>query len=624
MRPLDWYPAPYEPHGSTSGEGAWRLLGRPRMDPLTVLMRETLQNSWDARLDEEIDFYVHLRRLTSSELSFLRDSVFAEGAENVLCEQAEGYARDHRGLRDALEQPEVRVLEIGDRGTSGLGGPLRADRVPAPDEPTDFIDFVFNLGAPRDTRLGGGTYGFGKTISYVVSRAQTVAVATRAHGPFGSELRAICASIGRHWGMHQQRYTGRHWWGRRSESGLIGPVVADEADALVTGLGVRPFDDTGTSLLVLDPDLGGRTDSEAIHYLVDAFVWNLWPKLVPAPGADRAPIGVSFELDGANVPVPDPVRVPGLAPFVHALRAVRSADHGLEPEKDLLVPPEIHHVTWGSGRRPLGTLALTRTTVTSSAEGEESPRPFDGPSRHVALMRQAELVVEYVEGPASSYSGFEWGGVFRCLPEVDDHFASAEPPAHDTWEWHPIADEAARTHVRTALRKVRTLAKGFANPLDDRPSEGARRSVAHVADRLRGLVLSVDGTAPTPRRSTGSRSGSRRPTVRLGRPEISYDAGWVSTARGTVEAPRPGPLELVIRVSAHTDTGPERSAPMGGAVPRLRHVSLDEEELNVDGSEGRWQIHHPGTPLDVTVSVVSSEPVAVHLDVRARQNAEVA
>ena len=65
-------------------------------------------------------------------------------------------------------------------------------------------------------------------------------------------------------------------------------------------------------------------------------------------------------------------------------------------------------------------------------------------------------------------------------------------------------------------------------------------------------------------------------------------------------------------------------APMGGAVPRLRHVSLDEEELNVDGSEGRWQIHHPGTPLDVTVSVVSSEPVAVHLDVRARQNAEVA
>ena len=47
---MRWIPEPKPPSGGLAAEGFYKLLGRPRLDPLTVLVRETAQNSWDARL----------------------------------------------------------------------------------------------------------------------------------------------------------------------------------------------------------------------------------------------------------------------------------------------------------------------------------------------------------------------------------------------------------------------------------------------------------------------------------------------------------------------------------------------------------------------------------------------
>src|SRR5688500_4546879 len=59
-----WWSQPYEPEGSAAAEGIVKQLGQPRLDPLTVLVREAAQNSWDARRPgERLVFRMELRRL---------------------------------------------------------------------------------------------------------------------------------------------------------------------------------------------------------------------------------------------------------------------------------------------------------------------------------------------------------------------------------------------------------------------------------------------------------------------------------------------------------------------------------------------------------------------------------
>ena len=68
------------------------------------------------------------------------------------------------------------VLTISDRGTTGLGGPLRSDEVPLPGERPDFVNFVRNVGEHKTVELSGGSYRFGKGILYNVSLAADVVV----------------------------------------------------------------------------------------------------------------------------------------------------------------------------------------------------------------------------------------------------------------------------------------------------------------------------------------------------------------------------------------------------------------------------------------------------------------
>src|SRR4051794_15491670 len=156
MTPLSWFPEPFQAYGSFAGDGARRVLGKPNLDPLTVLVRETVQNSWDAKRGdrETISFAMDCWRLLDAQLHTLRHDVFADMPPD-------GIALGH-----LLDREDVDVLVVSDRGTVGLTGPIRAD-VP-PIGRSDFVDLVFNMGQPRNVEGSGGTYGFGKTIAYVV------------------------------------------------------------------------------------------------------------------------------------------------------------------------------------------------------------------------------------------------------------------------------------------------------------------------------------------------------------------------------------------------------------------------------------------------------------------------
>ena len=105
--------------GAAKAEGMRRQLGRPRFDRLTVLVRESAQNSWDARIsdDTQVRFSMDFRtlddELRNAWLGTLRQESHMAGTD----------------IEGALSEPAPVILFISDRGTKGLEGPTRATRL---------------------------------------------------------------------------------------------------------------------------------------------------------------------------------------------------------------------------------------------------------------------------------------------------------------------------------------------------------------------------------------------------------------------------------------------------------------------------------------------------------------
>src|SRR5262249_45025791 len=97
-------------------------------------------------------------------------------------------------LARVLDSPEITVLDIADRRTTGLGGPTRADVVT--EDRRDFVNFFRNIGQPPGRRFGGGTFGFGKAVLYIASAARTIVVYTRCRDGKGVESRLMAAALG--------------------------------------------------------------------------------------------------------------------------------------------------------------------------------------------------------------------------------------------------------------------------------------------------------------------------------------------------------------------------------------------------------------------------------------------
>lgn len=512
---LEWYPKVFGP-GDIVGQGAVRLLGTPNIPLVSVLVRETAQNSWDARTSRTaVRFSFNLRKLDLSEREVLSHRIFTGTAPAL-------------GLDTVLAKEDLWVLEVADRGTKGLGGPVRNDRAVPADRVTDFIDLIFNIGAPRDVKLGAGTYGFGKSITYKASGCGTVLFWSRSREPHGIEDRLIGSAFGGTFVQGGLNHTGRHWWGSvQPDDQRIEPLVGDAAATLASAVFAQGFgdDETGTSMLILDPQLGGASRREDAEALAEAVAWNLWPKLMdPGPGRTRMLIEVL--LEGEPLTLPDPATDPlfaGYADCLELIRAVQSG-HSYTPNFFTEIQPIVH----GNTKRLLGHLALSRYPYRGQSRSTEVAS-FDGPSSHVVLMRHdAELVVKYWERQRLESEGFQWAAVFKPIASTDNSFADAEPPAHDDWVPDFIQDKRKKSEVRVSLTKIRDGVGQFLAPHQGtREAAKSGRSVAGLADRLAGLVGPVPGSAPTRRSSTSS----SRPSA-PSKPQVGVVGQWRGPVAG--------------------------------------------------------------------------------------------
>ena len=314
-------------------------------------------------------------------------------------------------------------MTVSDRGTVGLGGPSRAGVRVEDDERADFVQFLRNVGEPRDQTLGGGTYGFGKGIYYTVSRASAILVDTHAVD-LKAGRRLMGAAMTNKWAQGESVYTGRHGGAGSSRTfRTLRPVRTPLGSPPSSASPDSPEMSTAPTSCYSTPSSGCSTSCADARWKrrsptsCSSMVWHLWPKSVEAP---EGIMRFSTSIDGEETPLPNAEEIPALSTFVSALEKARRGDG--------------HHYTRKSAPNEVGALALALSPASLADRSEFGiARPFEGPLRHIARMRQVELVVDYHVGEEHPDPRFGYAGVFLASREADDVFGRAEPPTHDAW-----------------------------------------------------------------------------------------------------------------------------------------------------------------------------------------------
>lgn len=448
-----------------------RALGAHTLGFWELFLRETLQNSWDARRssDGPITFSVSAWTATTAQRSYLRDLVLTEPPPLLL-------------LEPALDAPDLDFLVVSDGGTFGLSGPTRSDvdLRSGPDGRSDFVDFVRDTGRRADKGYAGGTYGFGKAVLCEASAVSTIVIYTRTAMGGQDGSRFIAMAVGdNEYSEYGVRYTGRHWWGD-VRGQVAEPLLGADADTAAFNLGmynlIRGF--TGTAILVVAPHTPGAPADEDLDEITadiaHAAAEYAWPHMLTG----RESIDLKVTCRGQPVSVPTPETDSRLRIFADAFtRCERIARGGLAagdawPWHDRVLRSE-------RPAKQLGTLAWRQATTTGAPSNASAE-----PRSQVALIRNPHFVVTYRDAPTDP-SGRETFGVFLAAPDLDDKYAASEPPTHDAWI------PAKGTHFDPARRVLKQITEEIKErpKLDQsRGAGGYEPGVVSIASAL-GVLL---------------------------------------------------------------------------------------------------------------------------------------
>ncbi|MGV9710015.1 hypothetical protein ACWDTI_05065 [Gordonia sp. NPDC003424] len=594
------------------------------MNLLTILVREAAQNSWDAGLHRgPLAFDIDLTTLPPDIVPRWRDTLSPGAPDNRAVP-----------LRESL-RGRVNILTVSDRGTGGLGGPTRADNAIVEDN--DFVAFIRNVGEPRDTALGGGTYGFGKGIFYLLSRCGTVLIYTRCRNGKSLESRLIACTLWDSYtvgeGESGDRFTGRHWWGDTS-SEIVEPILNEEADRIARRLGLPSFqgNDTGTTISIVDPilDFDFAADDEqeeaAVDWMRKAVMWHLWPKIIPTNDGKAAPMTITVCRNGAPVEIPDPEKTTPLNRFVRAYRE--------------LAKPEAKEI---SAKRPpkfLGVAAFAREYTPPFPEDRVAEEcGFSTTSHHVCLMRSPELVVKYLAGPKPGVTFISYAGVFRADDGVDDAFAKSEPPTHDDWVSSQL-EMPSRTYINVALRILKELAREQTQVAGAEAGSTAENVPLGMASRRFSALItagasltrgeSQNGTAGKSSQSSAggrTRGGSRGKHDATRKPRLTYLGDpyfeevrddWLIAQDFRVDASREVDVVPEVHVIVPGARGREREAPVNAKQPEVIGWSRQDgtefaalPNLRHSGDGGSWRIlvkpaPDTGTQIELAARTVES------------------
>ena len=231
---------------SSYGSGALKALQNDHIPEVDLLVRESIQNSSDASLNEpQSSFYVNFNY-----------SKFKPARLNAILKDISCI------LDNRFPYEEADYLEIRDLQTSGLTGKTKVSEIDPLDH-GNFFKLVFDTGKEQTNSDGGkagGSWGYGKSVYFRVGIG-LVLFYSQIKTEEDYESRLIAALVERE-GTDNSILTqirpdsiGRAWWGKMygSREDEIGPITDEnEIKEILDIFGIEPFyrDETGTSIII--------------------------------------------------------------------------------------------------------------------------------------------------------------------------------------------------------------------------------------------------------------------------------------------------------------------------------------------------------------------------------------
>ena len=544
-------------HGGAAGDWAKVVRGNKKLSVEDLLVREVVQNSWDAanRFREELrergeatpPFRMRFRFVEISGAD--RDAFVAATGLSELEERYREHPDKFNGLDGALFADlrwgrPLQLLFIEDYGTHGLFGP------PAAKTRSHLFRALYFAGSTTaGAKTAGGSFGFGKSAFIRSSGIQTVIAHTsfEPRPELGDEVTERLIGFA-WWSPHDSdgvAMEGRAMFGRGTDSE---PFEDQEARSLARVLGFRarvPHSEgpteLGTSLLVLGPTV----DPRRLRAAMEA---HWWPAIVD----DLMDLRVVTK-DGEEL-IPKPRSNGELKPFLRAYE-IATGLVSITGKNEKYVADE-----WRQKQDiPNGTLGLVVEEQTSkSSRGDDEDVPaLGGGGAVVATMRNTRMVIEY-KNYAIKHVPIR--GVYVASDEESEYLRATEPVTHDAWSTQKSADipPEATTLASTVngrlRRAVNELAKQF-EP-DELPTT---RSLKHFTDLMH--------------RFTGRRPGGEKGKAVAGEPiEMQY---WSQPAMEAVGTDR-----VEVAAAIRVGLGERTKDPVGViAVSCEARISEDEGSL---------------------------------------------
>ena len=233
-------------YGVSYGSVTLKSLQNDNVPEIDLLVREAIQNSSDASLEEDGNSYaVNFQYGTFSTRTF---NSFLTDIEAKLNERFPGSTADY--------------LEIRDTKTSGLTGCIRKNEIKK-DDHGNFFKLIYDTGKRQTKSSAGGNWGFGKSVYYRVGIG-IVIFYSRIKTEKGYDSRLIITLVENEskkdafgndatiLNSIEPLSAGKAWWGMREGEDLLPLQDMEFITSVLDVFGLAPFKDseTGTSIII--------------------------------------------------------------------------------------------------------------------------------------------------------------------------------------------------------------------------------------------------------------------------------------------------------------------------------------------------------------------------------------